>query len=271
MALRIGWRHVRGLGDKTLDALRLARGGKAAIGVGSSIGKSRSRRARKAETLETLTALSKDNTNATIPDRPFTSIEDVVLRAKLRRNDVLYLARAGAFAAWEPDRRRAGWEALRAVGDSLPLAPTRHDMHEPRKLSATELIYEDYFATGMSITGHPMQHMRERLRKAGVVDSEGLKKLRGGEKILVAGLVTIRQRPASANGTIFLLLEDEFGFINIVVPSFLVEKNAEVVKFATFVVVKGRFEKDGNVLNVIGEKFKELNVRPLEHTARSFR
>jgi error-prone DNA polymerase len=258
------------LGEKTLDQLRLARGGKAAIGVGSSIGKSRSRRPRKAETLETLAALSIEG-GASVPDRPFTSIEDVVLRAKLRRDDVLHLARAAAFAAWEPDRRRAGWEALRVVGDSLPLAPARHEMHEPRKLSETELVYEDYFATGMSISGHPMQHMRERLRKAGVVDSEGLKKLRGGERILVAGLVTIRQRPASANGTIFLLLEDEWGFINIVVPSFLVEKNSEVVKFATFVVIQGRFEKDGNVLNVIGEKFKELNVRKLEHTARSFR
>jgi error-prone DNA polymerase len=144
-------------------------------------------------------------------------------------------------------------------------------MHNPRPLSETELIYLDYFATGVSIHGHPLQHMRERLRKAGVVDSEGLKKLRGGEKILVAGLVTIRQRPASAKGTIFLLLEDEWGFINIVCPSFLVEKNSEVVKFATFVVVQGRFEKDGNVLNVVGEKFKELNVRKLEHQARSFR
>jgi len=144
-------------------------------------------------------------------------------------------------------------------------------MHSPRKLSETELIYEDYFATGMSLSGHPMQHVRERLRKAGVVDSEGLKKLRGGERILVAGLVTIRQRPASANGTIFLLLEDEWGFINIVVPSWLVPKYDDVVKFATFVVIQGRFEKDGNVLNVVGEKFKELNVRALEHRARSFR
>ncbi|HEX9407619.1 MAG TPA: hypothetical protein VF975_09910 [Thermoanaerobaculia bacterium] len=216
-----------------------------------------------------MTALSIQGES--VPDRPFTSIEDVVLRAKLRRDDVLHLARAGAFAAWEPDRRRAGWEALRAAGDSLPLAPARHEMHTPRKLTETELIYEDYFAIGMSLSGHPMQHMRERLRKAGVVDSEGLKKLRGGERILVAGLVTIRQRPASANGTIFLLLEDEWGFINIVVPSYLVEKNSEVVKFATFVVIQGRFEKDGNVLNVIGERFKELNVRQLEHTARSFR
>jgi error-prone DNA polymerase len=271
VALRIGWRHIRGLGEKTLDALRLARGGKAAIGVGSSIGKSRSRRPRKAETLETLTREAMEAGGAMPPDRPFTSIEDVVLRGKLRRDDMLHLARAGAFAVWEPDRRRAGWEGLRAVGDSLPLAPARHEMHSPRPLSETELIYLDYFATGVSIHGHPLQHMRERLRRAGVVDSEGLKKLRGGEKIIVAGLVTIRQRPASANGTIFLLLEDEWGFINIVVPSFLVEKYSEVVKFSTFVVVRGRFEKDGNLLNVVGEKFKELNVRRLEHTARSFR
>lgn len=63
------------------------------------------------------------------------------------------------------------------------------------------------------------------------------------------------------------MLEDEWGFINIVVPHYLVEANSGVVKFATFVVIKGRFEKDGQVMNVIGEKFKELNVRRLEHTA----
>ena len=227
-ARRVGWRHIRGLGEKTLDVLRL-------------------------------------------PARPFTSIEDVVLRGKLKRADALHLARSGAFAAWESDRRRAAWEALRACGDSLPLAPATREMHAPRALTPTELIYLDYFATGVSINGHPMQHMRKRLRLAGVVDSCGLKDLRGGEKIVVAGLVTIRQRPASANGTIFLLLEDEWGFINVVVPSFLVDENSEVVKFATFVLVQGRFEKDGNVLNVVGKRFKELDVKRLEHRARNFR
>ena len=150
------------------------------------------------------------------------------------------LARAGGLAEWEPDGRRAGWEALRAAGDSLPLATARHEMHNPRPLSETELIYEDYFATGMSITGHPMQHMRERLKKAGVVDSNGLKKLRGGEKILVAGLVTIRQRPASANGTIFLLFEAEGGFLNIVVPHCMGELSREAGRLAQFGVVRGR-------------------------------
>ena len=263
-ALRIGWRHIRGLGDKTLDALRLARGGAAAVGVGQSIGKSRGGRARAAIALEDMPSVMP-------PETPFISIEDVVLRAHLKRADALHLARAGAFAAWEPDRRRAAWEALRACGDSLPFAPATRDPHSPRALSDTELVYLDYYATGVSINGHPMQHMRSRLRRAGVVDSNGLRSLHGGEPIIVAGLVTIRQRPASANGTIFLLLEDEWGFINVVVPSFLVDEFSEVVKFATFVLVQGRFEKDGNVLNVVGKRFKELDVKRLEHRARSFR
>src|SRR4029078_888711 len=78
VALRIGWRHIRGLGEKTLDALRLARGGKAAVGVGASIGKSRGGRARAASALE-------DMPTVIPPDTPFTSIEDVVLRARLKR------------------------------------------------------------------------------------------------------------------------------------------------------------------------------------------
>jgi len=265
-ALRVGWRHIRGLGDKTLDALRLARGGKSALGTGSSSGKSRGGRARAALSLDDVSGMSVLH-----PDRPFTSIEDVVLRARLKRADALHLARSGAFAAWEPDRRKAAWEALRACGDTLPLAPATREMHSPRALSETELIYLDYFATGVSVNGHPLQHMRSRLRRAGVVDSQGLRALKGGEPIIVAGLVTIRQRPASANGTIFLLLEDEWGFINVVVPSFLVEENSEVVKFATFILVQGRFEKDGNVLNVVGKRFKELDVKRLEHRPRSFR
>jgi error-prone DNA polymerase len=245
--------------------VRLARGGRSAVGVGQSIGKSRAGRVRRAQ------ALDDRVDGPPPPDRPFESIEDVVLRGRLNKADALSLARAGAFSAWEPDRRRSAWEALRACGDSLPLAPASRYMHDPRPLSKEELIYLDYFATGITILGHPMQHMRERLRNAGVVDSKGLWDLKGREPIVVAGLVTIRQRPASANGTIFLLLEDEWGFINVVVPSFLVEQFSEVVKFATFVLVQGRFEKDGNVLNVIGKKFRELDVRRLEHRARSFR
>ena len=88
-----------------------------------------------------------------------------MLRAKLKRADALHLARAGAFAAWEPDRRRPRGKLCERVVIRCRLAPATREMHSPRALTPTELIYLDYFATGVSINGHPMQHMRERLRR----------------------------------------------------------------------------------------------------------
>jgi error-prone DNA polymerase len=201
---------------------------------------------------------------------PFRSIAEVVERARLRRVDVINLARAGAFGHWEPDRRRAAWEGLRAAGDTLPLAPAREAPHAPRALTEDELIFLDYFAASVSVHGHPMQHARARLRTAGALTSRDLAGLRGGERVAVAGLVTVRQRPHTAKGTIFLLLEDEHGFINVIVPRTLVEANAQVVKHARFIVVQGRFERDGLEMSVVGQKFRELEVGPVAHSSRDF-
>ena len=228
-ALRIGWRHIRGVGSRALEALRAGRAG-----------------------------------------GPFRSIEDVIRRSSLGRTEALGLAQAGAFAAWQPDRRRAAWEALRAVGDALPLAPADAAPHDPRPLDRTELIFLDYATTGVSLHGHPMEHVRDRLRAAGALDSAALARRRGGE-VLVGGLVTIRQRPATANGTIFLLLEDEHGFINVIVPRQLVEPNAEVVKFAPFILVRGRLEREGKVINVVGRDFLALEAAAVVHASRDFR
>jgi len=229
-AMRIGWRHIRGVGTKLLDALRASRS-----------------------------------------DAAWISIADVVRRTRLIRSDALALARAGAFGAWEPDRRRAAWEALRAVGDVLPLAPARVTSHDPPPLDPMQLVFLDYTTTGSSIHGHPMQALRDKLRRWGAIDSKGLEKVRSGERIIVGGLVTVRQRPETANGTIFLLLEDERGFINVIVPHQLVEANVEVIKNATFILVLGRFERDGQVMNVIGQKFATLEVAgELVHRSHDF-
>ncbi len=201
----------------------------------------------------------------------FTSIEDVVRRASLGRSDALYLARAAAFNAWEPDRRKAGWEALRCVSDTLPLAPARPAHHSPRVLDQTETIFLDYATTGTSIHGHPMQHLREFLTSRGAKSSADLPSLRGGETIAIAGLVTVRQRPQTAKGTLFLLLEDEFGFINVIVPNTLVEDNAEVVKFAPFIAVQGQFQRDGQVMNVVGRRFRALRTHEIATKSRDFR
>lgn len=229
-ALRIGWRHIRGVGARTLDRLCAAR------------------------------------------DRaPFTSIADVVDRVGLTRAESLQFARAAAFGTWEPDRRRAGWEALRAVGDNLPFAPAHRTAYEPRELDERELIFLDYAATGICITGHPMEHLRERLRGAGAVGSCDLQDLRDGQRVVVAGLVTVRQRPESAKGTLFLLLEDEWGFINVIVSRTLVERYGDIVKFAPFMIVEGKFERTGGAMNVVGSRFKELDGGRLVHGSHDFR
>jgi error-prone DNA polymerase len=201
----------------------------------------------------------------------FTSIADVVERGKLTRADVLAFAQAGAFAAWAPDRRHAAWEALRASGDVLPLAPAKVTSHDPVPINREQLVFLDYHAVGMSIYGHPMESARERLARGGAIDSRQLERMPNRRTVTVGGLVTVRQRPATAGGTIFLLLEDEFGYVNVVVPQPLVAANEEVVKRAPFVLVQGRVENDGAAISVVGRRFKELEVGALTHRAHEFR
>jgi error-prone DNA polymerase len=214
--------------------------------------------------------ISLDKLNAARAPGPFTSIADVVSRAYLTRAEVTYLASAGAFGAWEPERRRAAWEGLRASSDTLPLAPARPTTYHPTPLGRHELIALDYHTTGTSIHGHPMLALRERLREQQVKDSRDLERMRNGSIVTVAGLVVVRQRPQTANGTIFLLLEDEHGFINIVVPPQLVEPNEDVVKGAQFIQVRGRVRREDAAISVVGRQFLELDGAPLTHQSRNF-
>jgi len=230
LAMRVGWKFVRGIGSTVIDVLKGAHG-----------------------------------------RASFTSIADVVRRGRLTRGDVLAFAQAGAFAAWAPDRRHAAWEALRATGDVLPLAPARVTHHDPVPIDRQQLVFLDYHAVGMSIYGHPMESVRERLMRGGAIDSRQLMEAPNGRIVTVGGLVTVRQRPATAGGTIFLLLEDEWGYMNIVVQKAYVAPNEEVVKRAPFVLVQGRVQNDGASISVVGRKFKELEVEALTHQAHEFR
>jgi error-prone DNA polymerase len=229
-ALRIGWRHIRGLGNKAREALQRAHA-----------------------------------------DGPFTSIADVVRRAELTRADAIHLARAGAFEAFEPGRRKAAWEALRVAGDVLPLAPAHTLAFEPQELEGAERIFLDYLATGICVDGHPMEHMRARLNELGVASSADLAGFASGERIVVSGLVVARQHPATAKGTVFVLLEDEFGYMNVIVPRTLYQENREVVRHAPFLAIEGRFEREDMVMNVIGRRFRELRVGRRAHERINFR
>ena len=201
----------------------------------------------------------------------FTSIADVVKRARLTRAEALHLARAGALEAFEPGRRKAAWEALRAAGDMLPLAPAHTLPFDPMEMNEQELVFLDYIATGISVNGHPMQYLRERLAAAGIASSRDMEEHYGdGERIAIAGLVVARQHPETAKGTVFLLLEDEFGYMNIIVPKHMYERYREVVKFAAFMVIEGTFEREDRVMNVIGRRFRELKTEKIIARSRDF-
>src|ERR1051325_12175033 len=116
-----------------------------------------------------------------------------------------------------------------------------------------------------------MASVRERLEAGCAIDSRKLMEMPDKRIVTVGGLVTVRQRPATAGGTIFLLLEDEYGYANIVVPQPLVGPNEEVVKRAPVVLVQGRVENDGASISVVGKRFKELEVGELTHRAHEFR
>jgi error-prone DNA polymerase len=228
--LRIGWRHIRGLGEKTRQALQSAH-----------------------------------------EHGPFASVADVVRRAKLTRAEAIHLARAGAFEAFEPGRRKAAWEALRAIGDILPLAPAHTLPFDPLELEGEERIFLDYLATGICVDGHPMEHMRARLNALGVASSDDLQHYASGERIVVSGLVVARQHPATAKGTVFVLLEDEFGYMNVIVPRPLYQENREVVRHAPFLAVEGRFEREDAVMNIVGRRFRELRVSHRQPDRVNFR
>ncbi|NUO40242.1 MAG: error-prone DNA polymerase, partial [Gemmatimonadaceae bacterium] len=239
-ALRIGWRFVRGVGERVLERLTAAQ----AAG-------------------------------------PFVSIDDVVRRAHLTRAEAGALARAGAFGAWEPDRRHAAWSGLRIAGDTLPLAPVSGDAgasaFAPRALAPHEAVTLDYRAVGLSTAGHPMERLRAWCRRMGVLDTTEVLQVPPGNQATaaVAGLVTVRQRPQTAKGTVFLLLEDEHGSVNVIVSRTLDEEHHEVVRHAKFLAVYGRVEHNGPLVNVIGARFKSLDdlagADALAHRSHDFR
>ncbi len=233
-ALRLGWSIVRGIGTETLARLTAAR-------------------AR----------------------RPFDSIPDVVRRAALTRADAAALARGHAMAHWAPNRRQALWEALRAVGDALPLGPSpsaSDDGYGAPAFGTHDAVVADYHAVGCSTTGHPMERHRAWCRRVGAIDSRELLATPSGQRVIVAGLVTVRQRPATANGTLFLLLEDEHGQINVVCWKRIEERYRESIRHAQFVVVYGTAEHNGALVSVIARQVDVLGARDaLTHQAHSFR
>jgi error-prone DNA polymerase len=219
--------------------------------------------------------------------RPYDSVEDLVRRCSLRRPQIEALATSGAFACFDlsrsgeqnggdrgHDRRRAIWTAGAAAqirDGQLPGMVVGLDAPQLPGMDDWETAVADLWATGVAPDGHPTRFLRTDLDRRGAVTATELRSLVDGAKVLVAGVVTHRQRPATAAGVTFVNLEDETGLINVVVSRGCWQRYRHVAGSAPALLVSGRLERsvDG-VINVVATK---LELLPVVATvaARNFR
>jgi error-prone DNA polymerase len=225
--------------------------------------------------IEYVRSIGTDLSKRIAAGRPYESMEDLVRRCGLTQPQVEALATAGAFECFGLDRRSALW-AAGAVSQSRPgrlagivtgvTAPTLPGMSEVEEAAA------DLWATGITPTTSPVEFVRPRLDELGVVTASGLAGVEAGARVLVAGVVTHRQRPATAGGTTFLNLEDETGLVNVICSKGVWARYRSDARSAPALLIRGKLERADGVMNVIAERIQAL---PLSvsgtHKSRDFR
>jgi error-prone DNA polymerase len=203
---------------------------------------------------------------AQLRGRGYDSVRDLWLRTGLSPSVLERLASADAFRSIGLDRRDALWSVrgLNRAGDKddLPLfaaavtSQQEPDIHLP-PMPLGEHVVEDYRHLSMSLKAHPVSFMRDMLRAKRIHRCEQLSLL-SGRRATVAGLVLVRQRPGSANGVIFMTLEDETGVANAIVWPKVFEANRALVLGARFVAITGRVQNEAGVIHVVADEFQDL-------------
>ncbi|OJB08147.1 error-prone DNA polymerase [Burkholderia ubonensis] len=207
--------------------------------------------------------------------RPFVDVADLARRAQLDRHDLQVLARANALRSLSGGNRRAAlWLAAAAVPDRDLLRGTERDDAVPALPQASEgkEIVTDYRAMGFTLGRHPLALMRDRLKMDRLQTAEQLATLRNGQLARACGLVTVRQRPGTANGVLFLTLEDETGQVNVILWPGLLEKFRKEALGAQLLAVYGVWQVEGKVRHLIASKLVDRTelLGTLPTTAREF-
>jgi error-prone DNA polymerase len=186
----------------------------------------------------------------------FTGVQDLAERARLNAKDLGALASAGALGALASHRHRARWEVAGVEQPLGLLERVRFAEALPilRRPTEGEDIAADYRYLGVSLGRHPLALLRARLEGAGITTARSVAELVPGARVRSAGLVVTRQRPSSAAGVTFVTLEDETGYLNIVVWERLAERARRALLGAQLLGVYGVVQKESGVLHVIAER-----------------
>ncbi len=206
--------------------------------------------------------------------RPYASMEEVVRAAALTQPQVEALATAGAFGSLGLERREALWGAgavAQSRVDRLPGVVVGATSPPLPAMQSMEQTVADLWSTGVSPDTYPTEYVRADLDALGAVSASGLAAIAHGERVLVGGVVTHRQRPATASGMTFMNLEDETGLINIVCSKGAWAHYRRAARSSPALLVRGTLEKVDGVVNVVADKITELTITSTGLRSRDFR
>jgi error-prone DNA polymerase len=205
---------------------------------------------------------------------PFTSLDDFVRRTRLDEALLSRLAEAGAFESFGLDRRTALWDSRRLArtkNESLALS-TREQTPTFQSLNDFEEVKWDYGTSSHSVRRHPLEPMRSYLIRQGIPDARAVASMKNDTRVRYAGLVICRQRPGTAGGVIFMTLEDETGFVNVVLWESVFNRYAVLAKTVSFLGVTGRLQVEDGVVHLVAEQLWEpaLQFKPTGALSRDF-
>jgi error-prone DNA polymerase len=197
---------------------------------------------------------------------PFTSIADFAARSAPGRRDLEALAYCGAFGAFGMERRAALWQVAAVERDPHSLLtgvePPGPDQPALAAMTGLEQTLADYAATGLTAGPHLMAHLRERLRKAGVMSAAELATAHDGQTVRTAGVVIVRQRPGTAKGFFFLTLEDETGIANAIVTPPLFHQHRALLSGAAVLWIEGILQRQDGVMSIRARRFARVKLAP---------
>ncbi len=219
---------------------------------------------------------------------PFAGLEDFVRRCgeslaapgahaagtALNESAFALLAEAGAFAAFGIDRRQALWQVRALVHACRAPLMLVADEKSPafRGLDPLETITWDYRATRLSVRGHPLAPLRSELSAQGFLSAEQLARMPHRRRTRACGIVICRQRPGTASGVTFMTLEDETGFVNVVIWKQVFQAHTVIIKTASVLAVAGRIQSEQGVVHLIADRLwePELSGQRLSGGSRDF-
>ena len=201
----------------------------------------------------------------------YTDVEELHAHAGVPRAVLERLAGADAFGSLGIDRRQALWR-VKALPDAvaLPLfqaADARDAGPEAEvvlpAMTLSEHVVDDYQSLRLSLKAHPLAFLRDDFARRGIRPTADLRDLRNGARVMVAGIVIVRQRPGSAKGVVFMTLEDETGIANAVVWPQAMERYRKVVMGSRLVMVKGRIQRHEDIIHVVADHLEDQSVELL--------